>query len=117
MLLDKEWFRLRWRSSVMRLYDNEDIVLDSMIVTDIILKKIFKIRDVRSDKRIKYIEGTLGTFGLTQLCTKKPDCVGFGLYPVSMQEFKEISDKGQMLPPKSTWFEPRMKNGFLSQEF
>ena len=117
MLINKEWFRLRWKNSVLKWYAHESIVLDTTIMTDLFLKNIFHIKDIRADKRIKYIEGTKGTTGLIDSCTKRPDSVGFALFPVSKEEFIALSDLGQKLPPKSTWFEPRMKNGFIAQEF
>lgn len=117
MFLEKEWFRLRWKNTVLKAYAKRPVVLDASIITDLIMKRIFGIKDVRSDKRIRYIEGTQGHDGLVMACRKKENSVGFGLYPVSMDEFIKLSDLGEILPPKSTWFEPRMKNGLITQEF
>ncbi|MDX1684112.1 MAG: DUF1015 domain-containing protein [Saprospiraceae bacterium] len=117
MFLDKEWFRLRWKKKVLSKYEDEPVVLDTTILTDIVIKKILKIKKVRSNKRINYVEGTLGPQGFVTACKKKKKNVGFGLFPVNMHEIKKMSDLGKTLPPKSTWFEPRMKNGLISQEF
>jgi uncharacterized protein (DUF1015 family) len=116
-LINKEWYQLTWRKKVLDQYKNEPVILDATILTDMIFHKILNITSVREDKRIKYIEGTLGEKGIYEACLKREHCVGFGLYPVLMEEFKKLSDLGEVLPPKSTWFEPRMKNGFISQEF
>lgn len=117
MFLDREWFRLRWKKGVLDKYKKSEVILDATVLTDVILKRILKIKDVRSDRRIKYISGIEGSEGFVEACLKKRTNVGFGLYPVAKEEFKTLSDIGEMLPPKSTWFEPRMKNGLIAQEF
>ena len=116
-LINKEWYRLRWRKKVLDQYTHLPVVLDATILTDQVFHNILNITSVRDDKRIRYIEGTLGEKGIYEACLKREYCVGFGLFPVLMEEFIKLSDLGTMLPPKSTWFEPRMKNGFISQEF
>ena len=117
MYINKEWYMLTWKKKVLKKYSDQPIILDSSLVNDLILNKIMGIRDVRSDKRIKYIEGTKKTSGIRDACIKSEHRVGLGLYPVHKDEFKKLSDLGIMLPPKSTWFEPRMKNGLIAQDF
>lgn len=117
MFLEREWFRIRWRKKVLKEYKNDPVVLDATILTDVVVKKILKIKDVRSDKRIKYVSGVEGADGFVDACLKKRTNIGFGLFPVEIEEIKKLSDMGQVLPPKSTWFEPRMKNGLIAQEF
>lgn len=117
LFINKEWYQLTWKKKVIRKYPDPDLTLDTTLVNDLILNKICGIEDVRSDKRITYVEGTKKSAGIRDACIKNEHRIGIGLYPVSTEEFINLSDKGKMLPPKSTWFEPRMKNGLLAQDF
>ena len=117
LFINREWYKLKWKKKVLNKYNKEGIVLDSSLVNDLIMTRIMKIEDVRSDKRITYIEGTKKADGIRDACIKNENRIGLGLYPVSIAEFQELSDNGIMLPPKSTWFEPRIKNGMISQDF
>jgi len=112
-----EWYRLQWRKKVMKKYKNSSVILDSSLVNDIIMGEIMGIKDVSGDSRITYIEGTKKSSGISNACKKNANRVGIGLYPVYPEEFKTLSDQGITLPPKSTWFEPRVKNGLISQDF
>jgi uncharacterized protein (DUF1015 family) len=116
LFLDDEWYRLEWKKKVLKKYKDR-VVLDSTLVNDLILRDILGIKDVSSDKRITYVEGTKKTDGIEIACAKKPGRFGLGLYPVSKEEFIHLSDIGESLPPKSTWFEPRIKNGLVAQDF
>ncbi len=78
---------------------------------------ILGIMDVRTDTRVRYVEGVKGPEKVRDKVIKSENRVGFILYPVQMADFMAISDKGMVLPPKSTWFEPRMKNGLAVKEF
>jgi uncharacterized protein (DUF1015 family) len=80
------------------------------------LRKILGFTDIRNDKRIKYIEGPKGLEALSDLTEDRP-AVSFCLHPLSWESFFQVIDHGLILPPKSTWFEPRMKNGLIVQEF
>ena len=113
MYLRGEWYRLTWKERIMLEYASEPVVLDAMMLNHKVMSKLLGIEDVRNDKRVKYIEGPKGIKGLLKQADKVPDGVAFCLYPVQMDEVIEVADIGQVLPPKSTWFEPRMKNGLL----
>ena len=80
------------------------------------LDDILDIEDIGTDLRVKYIAGTLGTDGVEKLAMKEHGRIGFCLYAVTKQELKYIAENGLHLPPKSTWFEPRIKNGVIVQE-
>lgn len=113
MCLRGEWYRLNWKERVMLEYASEPVILDAMLLNHKVMSKLLGIEDVRNDRRVKYIEGPKGIDGVLKQAEKEPDSVAFCLYPVQMEEVIKVADIGQVLPPKSTWFEPRMKNGLL----
>ena len=113
MYLRGEWYRLRWKERIMLEYASQPVVLDAMLLNHKVMSKLLGIEDVRNDQRVKYIEGPKGIAGVLKQAEKEPDSVAFCLYPVQMEEVIKVADIGQVLPPKSTWFEHRMKNGLL----
>ncbi len=117
MFINQEWFRLRWRRRLMESFKGDEVLLDVQLLNELILENILEIADVRTDDRVKYIDGRQGIRGVSDRVGKNVNRVGFFLHPVSMDDFMRIADEGQILPPKSTWFEPRMKNGLLVQGF
>ncbi len=117
MFMHGSWYLLKWKKKILKKYKSEKIVLDASLFNEWILNKILGVKDVRTDIRIKYVEGTLGAQGVVEKALKNPENVGFCLYPVTDDEIKQIADDRKTLPPKSTWFEPRIKNGLIVQEF
>jgi len=83
------------------------------LLNDFVLEKIVGIKDIRTDKRIIYQEGTSGLLGIEEVVNKNPNTIGFQLFPIQIEDFLSMSDQQQLLPPKSTYFMPRMKNGTL----
>ena len=116
MFLNKEWFLLKWKDHVLKKYKKEKILLDTSLLDREILKIIMGIKDVKTDTRIKYIEGPRGLEELKNKTLKTENRVAFCLYPAQMSDLLTTSDIGGVMPPKSTWFEPRMKNGIIVQE-
>ena len=117
LLIQGEWYRLIWKKKVLekhRKLHGADYVLDVALFNDEILGKILHVDDISSDKRVMYIGGREGLDRLEKMVNKTSTRVGFCLYPLDIQSFKAVTDAGNMLPPKSTWFEPRMKNGFIT---
>ena len=78
------------------------------------LEPILGIQDVRTDKRIDFVGGIRGTQELERLVNSGDYAVAFSLYPVSVDDLMRISDAGGIMPPKSTWFEPKLRDGLLS---
>lgn len=113
MYLRGEWYRLQWKERIMLEYASQPVILDAMLLNHKVMSKLLGIENVRNDQRIKYIEGPKGIEGVLKQADKEPDSVAFCLFPVQMEEVIKVADVGQVLPPKSTWFEPRMKNGLL----
>ncbi len=117
MLLEGEWFSVSWRDLTWYTRPDRSVSTDVDLFNDLILHKILGIEDARTDKKIDYIEGPKGIAGLEDAVNAHPGSIGFCLYPLDWQTFQAIIDAGQVLPPKSTWFEPRMKNGLLIQPY
>ncbi|MCB0608357.1 MAG: DUF1015 domain-containing protein [Lewinellaceae bacterium] len=108
----------RWREDLMsRVAHTREIVLDADLLNELIFTDLIGIRDVRNDARIQYVEGIKGIEGLKKGLEKRPGSIGFWLYPVDIDDLMTLSVIGESLPPKSTWFEPRMKNGMIVQVF
>jgi uncharacterized protein (DUF1015 family) len=90
--------------------------LDGNLLQEALLNPLLGIQDVRTDTRIGFVGGAKGTPALEQLVDGRHMAVAFSMYPVSMVELMEVSDAGQIMPPKSTWFEPKLRDGLLIHE-
>jgi uncharacterized protein (DUF1015 family) len=88
--------------------------LDVTRLQDLILTPLLGILDVRTDKRIDFVGGVRGTGELENLVRSGNAAVAFSLYPVAVADLMAISDAGGIMPPKSTWFEPKLRDGLLS---
>lgn len=116
LYINKEWFSLRWKSDVLASYSNEPIVLDAHLLDELVFKNILGIIDTSTDSRISYVQGTKGLEGVYQKIHKDSNLAGFCLFPVALNEMTAIADQSKIMPPKSTWFEPRIRNGILVHE-
>jgi uncharacterized protein (DUF1015 family) len=90
--------------------------LDGHVLQERLLKPILGIQDVRTDKRIDFVGGAKGTQTLEQMVDSGRMAVAFSMYPVSIVELMDVSDAGEIMPPKSTWFEPKLRDGLLIHE-
>ena len=117
MFINKEWYRLTWKKSFLKPSPESKILLDASLLDRLVLKDILGIKDVRTDTRVKYIEGPKGIHEIKNRVMKNENRVAFLLYPASLNDLMKIADANQIMPPKSTWFEPRMKNGVIVQEY
>ncbi|HMQ49417.1 MAG TPA: DUF1015 family protein [Saprospiraceae bacterium] len=108
-----EWFRLRWKEHILLEYPEETVLLDAKLLDEKVIAPILGISDVRSDQRMEYYEGPKGLEILEKRCRSKKLRIAFCLYPVLFEELAKVTDAGEIMPPKSTWFEPRMLNGLL----
>ena len=106
MYLDRSWYTI----SLPTAAD----ALDVDVLETAILKPMLGIQDVRTDKRIDFVGGIRGAKELEQLVNAGKFAVAFSLYPVSVRDLMRISDAGGIMPPKSTWFEPKLRDGLLS---
>jgi len=83
------------------------------VLQDGLLAPVLTIADVRTDKRIDFVGGARGTSELEKHVNSGKAAVAFSLYPVGVDELMAVSDAGDMMPPKSTWFEPKLRDGLL----
>jgi len=90
--------------------------LDVSILQDRLLDSILGIKDVRTDKRIDFVGGMRGTEELEKLVNEGKGAVAFSLYPTTIDDLLKVSDAGEIMPPKSTWFEPKLRDGLLSHQ-
>jgi uncharacterized protein (DUF1015 family) len=112
MFLDGKWYTLELGVTPPTLPAADR--LDVSRLQDLVLTPLLGIGDVRSDKRIDFVGGARGTQELERLVTSGKAAVAFSMYPVSIRDLMEISDAGGIMPPKSTWFEPKLRDGLLS---
>ena len=90
--------------------------LDSQIITEMILSPILGIQDIKRDPRIDFVGGIRGHAGLEQRCSQ--DCVAaIALCPIKIEELLDVADADLIMPPKSTWFEPKPRSGFVVRVF
>jgi len=113
MYLDGRWYGLKLRKEATRRIKVADR-LDVSILQDELLAPILGVQDVRTDKRIEFIGGVRGTRELERLVNSGRFAAAFSLYPTTLDDLMEISDAGEIMPPKSTWFEPKLRDGLLS---
>ena len=110
MYLGKNWYSLTAKPG--RYDDNDPIgVLDVTILSNLVLDKILGIKDLRTDKRIDFVGGIRGLGELARRVDSGEMKVAFALYPVSMDQLIRIADTGNIMPPKTTWFEPKLRSG------
>ncbi len=107
----------RWYSLTARpgTYDDSDPIgiLDVTISSDLILRDILGITDLRSDKRIDFVGGIRGLGELKRRVDSGEMAMALALYPVSMKQLMDIADTGNIMPPKTTWFEPKLRSGLI----
>ena len=114
MYLDGHWYRLTAGEKLL----SEDPVksLDVSLLQDNVLDKILGIKDPRTDKRVDFVGGIRGLKELEKRC-HADSCVGFGMYPTSMDELINVVEDNKVMPPKSTWFEPKLQSGLFVHRF
>ncbi|MDX9746399.1 MAG: DUF1015 family protein [Syntrophales bacterium] len=110
MYLDGRWYRLKAKQAI---YPEEDPIgsLDVSILQNSLLEPILAIRDPRTDKRIDFVGGIRGMTELERLVDGGEFKVAFSMYPTTLDELIRVADAGLIMPPKSTWFEPKLRSG------
>jgi uncharacterized protein (DUF1015 family) len=112
MYIDENWYSLVAKEGT---YDNNDPigVLDVDISSRLILDELLDIKDLRSSKRIDFVGGLRGLGELKRRVDSGEMRMALALYPVSMQQIMDIADSGNIMPPKATWFEPKLRSGLV----
>ncbi len=112
MYLNGQWFSLTAKPGTFN--DSDPIgVLDVTILSQLVLDNILGIKDLRTDKRIDFVGGIRGLGELVKRVDSGEMKVAFALYPVSMKQLIDIADTGNIMPPKTTWFEPKLRSGLV----
>ncbi len=115
MYIDGNWYKLTAKPGTFN--DADPIgVLDVTILSNLVLDKILGIKDLRTDKRIDFVGGIRGLGELKRRVDNGEMKVAFALYPVSMKQLIDIADTGNIMPPKTTWFEPKLRSGLVIHE-
>jgi uncharacterized protein (DUF1015 family) len=115
MYMAGKWYKMTAKEG--RYDDNDPIgVLDVTILSNLILDKQLGIKDLRTDKRIDFVGGIRGLDELSKRVDKGEMAVAFALYAVSMKQLIDIADSGNIMPPKTTWFEPKLRSGLVIHE-
>lgn len=112
MYMDMKWYKLTAREHT---YDDNDPlkVLDVNVLSDFVLDNILGIDDLRTSKRIDFVGGIRGLGELEKRVDSGEMVLAFALYPVSMKQLIDIADTGNIMPPKTTWFEPKLRSGLV----
>lgn len=112
LYMDGKWYSLTAKEGTYN--DNDPIgVLDVTISSDLILRDILNIQDLRTDKRIDFVGGIRGLGELKKRVDSGEMKLALALYPVSMEQLINIADTGNIMPPKTTWFEPKLRSGLV----
>ncbi len=111
MYLEGDWYKLNAKEGT---YTSDPIgILDVSILQNNVLDRLLDIKDPRVDKRVDFVGGIRGMDGLQKRVDSGDAVVAFSLYPVSIKQLFDIADSGNVMPPKSTWFEPKLRDGLV----
>lgn len=112
MYLDGKWYSLTAKPGTYN--DNDPIgVLDVTVLSNLVFDKILNLGDLRTSKRIDFVGGIRGLGELQKRVDSGEMAVAFALYPVTMNQIIDIADTGNIMPPKTTWFEPKLRSGLV----
>ena len=115
MFLDGRWYRLTLRPEFAPRNDGDPIErLPITLLTRNVIEPLFGITDPRTDKRIDFVGGARGLDGLQQRVSSGEMAAAFALYPTQMADLMAVADAGGIMPPKSTWFEPKLADGMVN---
>jgi uncharacterized protein (DUF1015 family) len=116
MYIDNQWYILKAKPATY--LENDPVkTLDVSILQENILSRLLDIHDPRTDKRIDFVGGIRGLEELKKRVDSGEMAAAFSLYPVSIQQLIDIADSGEVMPPKSTWFEPKLRSGLVTNQF
>lgn len=115
MYFKKQWYLLKTRPEI----ESSDVVdnLDVSLLQNYMLSPIFGIEDPKTDSNLQFVGGIRGLVELERIVEKDASAVAFAMYPTSIEELLAVADEGRLMPPKSTWFEPKLRSGLFIHEF
>ncbi len=113
MLLGGEWYRVTIRAGAVLVASDDPVrSLDVTILQDELLGPVLGVGDPRTDPRIDYLSGAFGLQDLARHC-RDHDSIGFAVYPTAIEDLMAVADAGAVMPPKSTWFDPKLRSGLF----
>jgi uncharacterized protein (DUF1015 family) len=112
MYLAGQWYCLQAKAELTDEGNTVDC-LDVSILQNQLLRPVLGIENPRTDKRISFVGGIRGVSELVRLVDSNEYCVAFSLYPTGIKELMDLADADQIMPPKSTWFEPKLRSGLF----
>jgi len=110
MYLDGRWYRLSWEVPADAPVTE---TLDATVLQERLLAPLLGISDPRTDRKIEFVGGIRGTGELVRKVDVGEACLAFSMYPTSVEDIMRVADAGEIMPPKSTWFEPKLRSGLL----
>ncbi len=116
MFLDGQWYELCWKPEILAKYQKLYVILDHQVFDKEVLNKILKIKNVTKDKSITYFSGENSTEEIEQKLVEQPRTAAFFIYPVEIEQMVQLTEKDKTLPPKSTYFVPRLYNGIICDD-
>mgnify|MGYP005641103385 CR=1 FL=1 len=122
LYLDDQWYQLVLQhrenlGGLSGMGEEGDELLDVAILQDTVLSPLLDIHDIRSDKRIDFIGGIRGQAGIEKAVNSGEFVAGFACYPVRIEQLMTVASQNKLMPPKSTWFEPKLKSGLVIHNF
>ena len=115
LYIQGQYYMMTWKKETLNKVDKKLTILDVALLNEHVFKNILDIKNIKTDQRVKYADGQQSLSNLIESCDKQPNSIGFALYPVDLKDLMAVADTDGIMPPKSTWFEPRMRNGLLVQ--
>lgn len=117
LFLSGKWYTLKWLPKILQEKNDKPVLLDVDLLNDKILSGLLGIKNVRDTNRLKYFQSLEDIDELTGRTLEGEERFAFCLYPITIEDFLKVSDADGSLPPKSTWFEPRIRSGLLVRWF
>jgi uncharacterized protein (DUF1015 family) len=114
MYLENKWYMLRPTVATPSKTDDPVLALDVSVLSDLVLDTLLGIKDLRKSNRVDFVGGIRGLGELEKRVNSGEMKAAFALYPTSLEELIAVADDKQVMPPKSTWFEPKLADGLVS---
>jgi uncharacterized protein (DUF1015 family) len=113
LFFQEQWYQLHWKTALLQgVAQTTDVLLDAALLDQYVFGDLFGMTDIKNETRIRYVDSSKGLEGMETACRDAPKA-GFVLYPVLFSDLRKVADAGGIMPPKSTFFEPRLKSGLL----
>ncbi|MEJ2123058.1 MAG: hypothetical protein P8Z76_20670, partial [Alphaproteobacteria bacterium] len=116
MLLSDQWYQLSWKPEILKKYQKYGVILDHQVFDHEVSNNILHIKNVKKDKSITYFSGEESLQEIEKKLSGKSRTAAFFIHPVEIEQMVQLTEKGKTLPPKSTYFVPRLCNGIVCDD-